>query len=148
MVARMLRLGTTVFFRYGLTLEPVKATPTITFGDQLLGMFCSSVADAHSGEKAMLICNAFNITTNTVIPGKVSLFNSEISETATGWNAGIPVGADRHPILVVLVNLRPPMMWPKQPRVVQCRQSKPIGLAKISISEPAEVYTYASTHWC
>jgi len=119
----------------------------ITFGDQLLGMFCSSVADAHSGEKAMLIRNAFNITTNAVIPGKVSLFNSEISETATGWNAGIPVGADTD------IQFLP--FWykfaPAANDVAEATlelfnaDSQSIGLAKISISEPAEVYTYAST---
>ncbi len=119
----------------------------ITFGDQLLGMFCSSVADAHSGEKAMLIRNAFNITTNAVIPGKVSLFNSEISETATGWNAGIPVGAD--------TDIQFLSFWykfaPAANDVAEATlelfnaDSQSIGLAKISISEPAEVYTYAST---
>lgn len=122
-------------------------TDQITFGDPLLGMFCSSVADPHSGEKAMLIRNAFNITTNTVIPGKVSLFNSEISEMATGWNAGIPVAAD--------VDIQFLSFWykfaPAGTDVAEATlelfntDNESLGTAKIAISEPAEVYTYAST---
>lgn len=122
-------------------------TDEITFGDQLLGMFCSSVTDAHSGEKAMLIRNAFNITTNTVIPGKVSLFNSEISEMATGWNAGIPVAAD--------VDIQFLSFWykfaPAGTDVAEATlelfntDNESLGTAKIAISEPADVYTYAST---
>ncbi|HLA55459.1 MAG TPA: T9SS type A sorting domain-containing protein [Flavobacterium sp.] len=57
--------------------------------------FCHPVTDAFSGEKAMEIRNAYNETTDKVIPGFTTLFNESNSTSASGWNTGfpLPVGA-------------------------------------------------------
>ncbi|RZJ31600.1 MAG: T9SS type A sorting domain-containing protein [Flavobacterium sp.] len=58
--------------------------------------FCSPVGNCVTGSWSMMLTNAMNMTQNTVIPGKASLFNDAESETATGWNNGYPIapGAD------------------------------------------------------
>lgn len=53
--------------------------------------FSFGVTDCWTGSLAMYISNAFNATTNEAIPGFARLFNDEISETASGWNYGIPI---------------------------------------------------------
>jgi len=53
--------------------------------------FSMPVGDCLTGSWAMQLSNAFDLNQNTVIPGKVSLFNEEIAPTATGWNRGIPL---------------------------------------------------------
>jgi len=118
----------------------------ITFGEQTLGMFCSAVPDPHSGEKAMLIRNGFNITTNTVLPAHVSLFNSEMSDFPSGWNVGIPVAAD--------IDIQFLSFWYKFAPVgndaaqatleLFNTEGESIGTAKIRILEPASTYTYAT----
>ncbi len=51
--------------------------------------YCFFNNDAHTGNRAMEIRNAFNVTKNEVIPGKMILFNEdEGSTTASGWNTG------------------------------------------------------------
>lgn len=55
--------------------------------------FSSPAGNCVTGSWAMMLTNAFNATTNKVIPGKASLFNDAESETHTGWNNGIPVAA-------------------------------------------------------
>jgi len=87
------------FFVFQITIDMETGESTqddIIFGDNTIGMFCTSTTDAHSGERAMLIRNAFNVTQNQVIPGEANLFNTEIADTPTGWNFGVPVeaGAD------------------------------------------------------
>ena len=118
----------------------------ITWGEQALGMFCSSVAEPHSGERAMLIRNAFNVTQGTVIPGNVSLFNTAVSQSATGWNGGIPLEAD--------ADIQFLSFWyqfaPLGNDVAEAKLelfnsgSEMIGTAKIQISEATTAYTYAS----
>jgi hypothetical protein len=81
-------------FLFPITLNTETGESTadeITFGGPTIGSFCTSVQDPHSGERAMLIRNAFNVTANKVIPGKASLFNTAISEVPSSWNLGIPV---------------------------------------------------------
>lgn len=63
----------------------------IIFGDNTLGTFCLSTPEAHTGERALLVRNALNVTQNVVIRGKADLYNSEISDFPTGWNTGIPI---------------------------------------------------------
>lgn len=45
--------------------------------------------ESHTGDRAMEIRNAFNVTKNEVIPGKMILFNEDGGGiTANGWNTG------------------------------------------------------------
>ena len=118
----------------------------ITWGEQSLGMFCVSVAEPHSGERAMLIRNAYNVTQGVVIPGNVSLFNTAISQSATGWNGGIPLEAD--------ADIQFLSFWyqfaPLGNDVAEAKlelfnsNSEMIGTAKIQISEATNAYNYAS----
>lgn len=138
------------FFLFPVTIDIETGeshSDVITFGDQVLGMFCSSVQDAHSGDRAMLIRNAFNVTTNTVLPGNVSLFNSEISEMPTGWNTGAPVPADADIQFLSFWYKFAPMGNDVAEASLELfnTNSESIGTAKIKISQPAETYTYAST---
>jgi hypothetical protein len=53
--------------------------------------FSMPVGDCVTGNWSMRVSNALNLTQNTVIPGRASLFNDAESETHTGWNNGIPL---------------------------------------------------------
>jgi len=53
--------------------------------------FSSPVGNCVTGSWAMMLTNALNVTQNSVIPGKASLFNDAESETHGGWNGGYPV---------------------------------------------------------
>lgn len=48
--------------------------------------------DAHTGQYAMEISNAFNQTDNVVIAGEATVF-ADSTQDFPGWNAGIPVAA-------------------------------------------------------
>ncbi|HMI07502.1 MAG TPA: T9SS type A sorting domain-containing protein [Flavobacterium sp.] len=137
------------FFMFTVTLDENTneyVQDDITFGESMLGMFCSSVEDPHSGQRAMLIRNAFNNTSNQVIPGKVNLFNNAISEQPTGWNTGIPVAPD-----AVFNSLS---FWYKFNRVgndvaevsllLHDADGNELGTAKILLTETATDYTYVS----
>lgn len=130
-----------------IDLETGESTSdSILFEEAALGGFCTSVTDAHSGERAMMIRNALNITQNVVIPGKADLFNTEISETPSGWNVGVPVEANA-PIdqLSFWYKFAPVGNDVAEARLqVLNENNEPIGLAKILIAEAAETYTYAS----
>lgn len=119
----------------------------IMYTPDAIGTFCTSTnVDPHSGERAMLIRNAFNVTQNQVIPGEANLFNSEISELPTGWNFGIPVEAD--------AEFNSLSFWYKfnpvgnDVAVAKLKLSdangETIGEAKILISGATDEYTYAS----
>jgi hypothetical protein len=53
--------------------------------------FSMPVGDCVTGNWSMRIGNALNVTQNTVIPGRSSLFNDAESDFHTGWNNGIPL---------------------------------------------------------
>ncbi len=64
-------------------------------GDNILYTWCipSMVyvsTEAHSGQYAMEISNAFNSTQNVVIPGSATIFSDE-TQDFPGWNAGVPL---------------------------------------------------------
>ncbi|MGL2966248.1 T9SS type A sorting domain-containing protein [Flavobacterium sp. XGLA_31] len=67
------------------------------FGDQIQYTWCIpsmvyATTEAQSGDYAMEISNAFNLTQNTVIPGMATIF-SDPEQDGPGWNPGIPVQA-------------------------------------------------------
>ena len=66
-----------------------------SFGDQILYTWCIpsmvyASFEPQSGEYAMEISNAYNVTQDIVIPGSATIFSDE-TQDAPGWNAGIPV---------------------------------------------------------
>ncbi|MFT3795571.1 T9SS type A sorting domain-containing protein [Flavobacterium sp.] len=130
-----------------MDLETGESTSdSILFEEASLGGFCTSTTDAHTGQRAMMIRNAFNITQNEVIPGKADLFNTEISEQPSGWNVGVPVEAN--------AEIDQLSFWykfsPIGNDVAEAKlellneNNQPIGTARILISEATETYTYAS----
>lgn len=136
-------------FSYPITIDLETGQSTydqILFGEAAIGTFCLSVPDAHTGSRAMLIRNALNTTQNIVIPGNVNLFNTEISETPTGWNAGIPLNPD--------ADIQYFSFWYKFAPIgndvaeanllVVNTNDEVMGTAKIQISEAANTYTYVS----
>jgi hypothetical protein len=56
----------------------------------------SSTSQAHSGEHALEIRNAFNVTTNTVMPGGAVIFHDATFDIP-GYNFGVPIEANQHP---------------------------------------------------
>jgi hypothetical protein len=137
------------FFIYTVTIDMETGEniqDEITFGDNMIGSFCTSTTDSHTGERAMLVRNAFNVTRNEVIPGEANLFNTEIADTPTGWNFGVPVQADADIELL--------SFWYKfAPLGNDIAEAKltlfadgvgEVGSAKIQISEAANAYTYAT----
>lgn len=80
------------FFPISITIDPETGENT---GDQIVFQngtgFSSPVGNCVTGSWSMMLTNALNVTQNTVIPGKASLFNDADSETATGWNNGFPI---------------------------------------------------------
>ena len=69
-----------------------------SFGDQIQYTWCvpSMVyvsTEPQSGDYAMEISNAFNITQNVVIPGTSTIF-SDPEQSGPGWNPGIPLDGD------------------------------------------------------
>lgn len=137
------------FFIYTIAIDVETGENTqdeIIFGDSTLGSFCTSTLDAHTGERAMLIRNAFNVTQNQVIPGEANLFDTEISDTPTGWNFGVPVdsGAEIDQL----------SFWYKfAPLGNDVAEAKltlfadgvgEVGSAKITITGTHDQYTYAT----
>lgn len=66
-----------------------------SIGDQIQYTWCFpsmvyASTDAHSGQYAMEISNAYNISKNLVITGSATIFSDE-TQDSPGWNAGIPV---------------------------------------------------------
>lgn len=56
---------------------------------------CFYIEQPYDGNRAMEIRNAFNVTQNQSIPGKMILFNEEGGSTIpTGWNTGSAVSPD------------------------------------------------------
>lgn len=53
--------------------------------------FSMAVGDCITGSWALMVTNAYNATKQESIAGHAALFNDELSETANGWNLGIPV---------------------------------------------------------
>lgn len=66
-----------------------------TIGDQIQYTWCVpyliyASTEAQSGQYAMELSNAFNLTQNIVIPGEAVLFSDE-TQDIPGWNPGVPV---------------------------------------------------------
>ncbi|MCF6132332.1 T9SS type A sorting domain-containing protein [Flavobacterium wongokense] len=64
-------------------------------GDQIQFTWCVpsmvyASFESESGDYAMEISNAFNVTQNTVIPGMASIF-ADPEQDSPGWNPGVPV---------------------------------------------------------
>jgi hypothetical protein len=133
------------FFLVPVTLsENGESTFDLITFDNTAG-FCNATTDSYSGGKAMKITNAFNETTQTVIPGKSNLFNEDISVLPTGWNTGIPVplGADID-FLAFFYKFMPLGNDIAEARIELFNDNgESIGLGKLQISEPA--YSYTST---
>lgn len=53
--------------------------------------FTMAAGDCLTGSWSLMVSNAYNATQETTIPGHAVLFNDEFSETANGWNSGIPL---------------------------------------------------------
>lgn len=73
-------------------------------GDQIQYTWCVpslvyASTEAKTGQYAMEISNAFNVTQNKVIPGLVSIFNDP-EQDIPGWNPGVPVNAGTSVILL------------------------------------------------
>ncbi|NMH28154.1 T9SS type A sorting domain-containing protein [Flavobacterium silvaticum] len=67
---------------------PSVATPTIVYEEGTYN-YCFFTDEAHTGNRAMELRNAYNLTDAVVVPGKMILFNEDQgSTTASGWNAG------------------------------------------------------------
>lgn len=67
-------------------------------GDQIQFTWCFpsmvyASTEAKTGAYAMEISNAYNVTTDTVIPGMSSIFNDP-EQDSPGWNPGVPVNPD------------------------------------------------------
>jgi hypothetical protein len=68
-----------------------------TTSDQIQYTWCVpsliyATTEAQSGQYAMELSNAFNVTQNILIPGEAVLF-SDATQDFPGWNPGIPVSA-------------------------------------------------------
>lgn len=75
-----------------------------TISDQIQYTWCVpslvyASTEAKTGQYAMEISNAYNITQDTVIPGFVSIFNDP-EQDIPGWNPGVPVGPESNVILL------------------------------------------------
>lgn len=75
-----------------------------TFGDQIQFTWCVpsmvyATTEAKTGEYAMEISNAYNLTQDVVIPGMASIFNDP-EEDGPGWNPGVPVEPGNSVILL------------------------------------------------
>jgi hypothetical protein len=71
-----------------------------TTSDQIQYTWCVpsliyATTEAQSGQYAMELSNAFNVTQNILIPGEAVLF-SDATQDFPGWNPGIPVSAADH----------------------------------------------------
>jgi len=86
---------------WGMTfLQQVGFDPVTgeTFGDQIQYTWCIpsmvyATTEAQSGDYAMEISNAYNVTQDTVIPGIATIF-SDPEQDSPGWNPGVPVAMD------------------------------------------------------
>ncbi|CAM3369054.1 T9SS type A sorting domain-containing protein [Flavobacterium longum] len=58
---------------------------------QGVNSFTMAAGDCLTGSWSLMVSNAYNATQETTIPGHAVLFNDELSETANGWNSGIPL---------------------------------------------------------
>lgn len=79
-------------FTQAVTFNPITGQSTsnnILFTSSIPSMVYAS-SEAHTGQYAMEISNAFNQTQNSVIPGEAIVFNDATQDTP-GWNPGIPV---------------------------------------------------------
>lgn len=79
-------------FTQAITFDPITGQST---GDNILYTWCIpsmvyASTEAHTGQYAMEISNAYNQTQNFVIPGEAMIF-SDATQDAPGWNPGIPV---------------------------------------------------------
>jgi len=69
-----------------------------SFTDQIQYTWCVpsmiyGTTEAQSGDYAMELSNAFNVTQNILIPGEAVLF-SDATQDFPGWNPGVPVSAE------------------------------------------------------
>jgi len=66
-----------------------------SFGDEIQFTWCVpsmvyATTEAESGQYAMEISNAYNVTQDLVIPGVATIFNDP-EQDGPGWNPGVPV---------------------------------------------------------
>lgn len=79
-------------FLQQIAIDPITGE---TFGDQIQYTWCVpsmvyATTDAQSGQYAMEISNAYNVTQDLVIPGVATIFNDP-EQDGPGWNPGVPV---------------------------------------------------------
>ncbi len=82
-------------FLQSVTFNPTtgqNSADTIVFTSTIPSMVYATT-DAHTGQYAMELSNAFNQTQNTVIPGEAVIFN-DASQDSPGWNPGVPVSPE------------------------------------------------------
>jgi hypothetical protein len=119
-----------------------------SFGDQIQYTWCipSMVyvsTEPQSGNYAMEISNALNITQNKVIPGIATIF-SDPDQSGPGWNPGIPIEMNAD---VSIFGFYYKFM-PVGADIAQARMqvfdadSNEIGHATIDISETTNEYAY------
>lgn len=79
-------------FSQAVSFDPVTGQST---SDNILFTWCIpsmvyATTDAHTGQYAMEISNAYNETQDEVLPGSATIF-SDATQDSPGWNPGIPV---------------------------------------------------------
>ncbi|MCF6128919.1 T9SS type A sorting domain-containing protein [Flavobacterium sp. AS60] len=120
-------------------------------GDQIQFTWCFpsmvyASFESKSGQYAMEVSNAFNLTQNVVIPGMATLFeNSE--EDSPGWNPGIPVDPNSSIILLGFDYKFLPVGNDVAEATLQVvdANGNELGKASLDISGVHNTYTYVYT---
>lgn len=79
-------------FSQAVSFDPVTGQSTsdnILFTSPIPSMIYATT-DAHTGQYAMEISNAYNETQGEVLPGSATIF-SDATQDSPGWNPGVPV---------------------------------------------------------
>lgn len=82
-------------FSQAVSFDPTTGQST---SDNILFTWCIpsmvyATTDAHTGQYAMEISNAYNETQEEVLPGSATIF-SDATQDSPGWNPGVPVNPD------------------------------------------------------
>ncbi|MGK4566282.1 T9SS type A sorting domain-containing protein [Flavobacterium sp. 3HN19-14] len=127
--------------------DEVAISDTIIFDNEVNSSYCFFNNESRSGNRAMEIRNARNVTQDTIIPGKMILFNENTGDTgASGWNTGFLV--DETTILDGIGFFY--KFFPMNNDVAQAKLEifnaggESIGKAIVEISGTHSEYTYAA----
>lgn len=82
--------GANFTFPVTLNVETGESTQDFLEFTNCWGRLCVTSFTPHTGQYALEIGNAFNVTQNQVIPGSAVLFN-DASQSSPGWNPGVPL---------------------------------------------------------